>query len=54
VIYFKKTGKRVFKMTPIHHHFELSGWHENKIVRNFSIVTFVGIAIGIVSLMGRI
>jgi phospho-N-acetylmuramoyl-pentapeptide-transferase len=54
VIYFKKTGKRVFKMTPIHHHFELSGWHENKIVRNFSIVTFIGLTIGIVSLIGRI
>lgn len=32
VLYFKKTKKRVFKMTPIHHHFELSGWNEKKIV----------------------
>ena len=30
VVYFKKTGKRVFKMTPIHHHFELSGWTEKE------------------------
>ena len=29
---FKLTGKRVFKMSPLHHHFELSGWSENKIV----------------------
>lgn len=37
---FKLTGKRVFKMSPIHHHFELSGWSENKIVIVFSLVTF--------------
>ena len=53
VLYFKKTGKRVFKMTPIHHHFELSGWHENKIVRNFSIVTVIGVVIGILSMIPR-
>ena len=39
VIYFKKTGKRIFKMAPIHHHFELSGWNENKVVSIFSLVT---------------
>lgn len=39
VISFKTTGKRVFKMSPIHHHFELSGWNENKIVLVFSLVT---------------
>ena len=38
---FKLTGKRVFKMSPIHHHFELSGWSENKIVIVFSLITFV-------------
>ncbi len=41
VAYFKKTGKRIFKMTPIHHHFELSGWSEPKIVLVFSGVTLV-------------
>ena len=41
VVYFKKTGKRIFKMTPIHHHFELSGWNENKIVTVFSIATLL-------------
>lgn len=39
VAYFKKTGKRVFKMAPIHHHFELSGWNENKVVSIFSLIT---------------
>ena len=38
---FKSTGKRIFKMTPIHHHFELSGWSENKIVVIFSLVTLL-------------
>ena len=41
VAFYKKTGKRVFKMAPIHHHFELSGWNENKVVSIFSIVTFL-------------
>ena len=37
VTYFKKTGgKRIFKMAPIHHHFELGGWKETKIVQVFA------------------
>lgn len=47
VAYFKKTGKRIFKMAPIHHHFELSGWKEEKVVSVFSIVTLVLCIIGI-------
>ncbi|MBO4343342.1 MAG: phospho-N-acetylmuramoyl-pentapeptide-transferase, partial [Clostridia bacterium] len=39
VFFFKTTGKRVFKMTPIHHHFEMSGWSEVKIVAVFSLIT---------------
>ena len=40
--YFKLThGKRLFKMAPIHHHFEMSGWSEIKIVSVFSLVTVV-------------
>ena len=40
--YFKLTkGKRLFKMSPIHHHFELSNWSENKIVLVFTFVTFL-------------
>lgn len=38
---FKLTGKRIFKMSPIHHHFELCGWNETKIVKLFSLVTFL-------------
>lgn len=45
--YFKLThGKRIFKMAPIHHHFEMSGWKENKIVVVFSLVNIIGGAIG--------
>ncbi len=41
--YFKLThGKRIFKMAPIHHHFEMSGWKENKIVVVFSLVNILG------------
>lgn len=47
VTFYKKTGKRVFKMAPIHHHFELSGWKEGKIVSVFSIVTLILCIIGI-------
>ena len=47
VAYFKKTGNRVFKMTPIHHHFELSGWKENKIVSVFSLITLMFCIIGL-------
>ncbi len=42
VAWFKKTGKRIFKMSPIHHHFEMSGWSEDKICLVFSVVTFFG------------
>lgn len=47
VAYYKKTGKRIFKMAPLHHHFELSGWSENKVVSIFSIVTTILCVIGI-------
>ena len=47
VVYFKKTGKRIFKMAPLHHHFELSGWKENKVVIVFSLVTLVLCIVGL-------
>lgn len=47
VAYFKKTGNRVFKMAPLHHHFELSGWKESKVVIVFSAVTLVLCIIGL-------
>ncbi len=46
--YFKLTnGKRIFKMAPIHHHFEMSGWKEKKIVIVFSFVNLIGCAAGV-------
>lgn len=47
VLYFKKTGNRFFKMAPLHHHFELSGWGENKVVSIFSIITLILCIIGL-------
>jgi phospho-N-acetylmuramoyl-pentapeptide-transferase len=41
VFFFKLTGKRVFKMSPIHHHFEMCGWGEQKIVFIFTFITLV-------------
>lgn len=48
VISFKTTGKRIFKMSPIHHHFELCGWSEVKVVRVFLTATFIA---GIIALL---
>ncbi|MGN8848706.1 phospho-N-acetylmuramoyl-pentapeptide-transferase [Bariatricus sp. HCP28S3_C2] len=51
VAYFKKTGgKRFFKMTPIHHHFELCGWSETRVVAVFSIVTAILCLIALLAL----
>ncbi|KAB2837872.1 phospho-N-acetylmuramoyl-pentapeptide-transferase, partial [bacterium] len=41
VISFKLTGKRIFKMAPIHHHFELKGWPEPKVIVRFWIISFI-------------
>ncbi|MBQ4308509.1 MAG: phospho-N-acetylmuramoyl-pentapeptide-transferase, partial [Lachnospiraceae bacterium] len=50
VTYFKKTGgKRIFRMTPIHHHFELGGWSENKVVAVFSGITLILCVIGTIA-----
>lgn len=48
VIYFRKTGKRLFRMAPLHHHFELSGWRENKVVAVFSLVTLIASTIAVI------
>lgn len=50
VAYYKKTKKRLFKMAPIHHHFEILGWNENKIVSTFSILTLIASIIGILAI----
>jgi phospho-N-acetylmuramoyl-pentapeptide-transferase len=44
---FKLTGKRIFRMAPIHHHFELKGWHESKVIVRFWII---GIMLALLSL----
>lgn len=51
VLYFKKTGgKRFFRMAPIHHHFELGGWSETRVVAVFSIITALLCLVGLLAL----
>ncbi|MDP3904356.1 MAG: phospho-N-acetylmuramoyl-pentapeptide-transferase, partial [Methylococcaceae bacterium] len=50
---FKMTGKRVFRMAPIHHHFELKGWPEPRVIVRFWIITFIFILIGLATLKLR-
>jgi phospho-N-acetylmuramoyl-pentapeptide-transferase len=50
---FKLRGKRIFKMSPIHHHFELIGWHENKVVIRFWIISLIFAMIGLATLKLR-
>jgi phospho-N-acetylmuramoyl-pentapeptide-transferase len=47
IISFKSTGKRVFRMAPLQHHFELAGWSEVNIVVRFWIVAGICVAIGL-------
>ncbi len=51
VAYYKKTKKRIFKMAPIHHHFEKCGWSEDKIVFVFSVVTFLGCLVAVLPII---
>ncbi len=50
---FKLTGKRVFRMAPLHHHFALKGWAEPKVIVRFWIITFILVLIGLASLKIR-
>jgi phospho-N-acetylmuramoyl-pentapeptide-transferase len=50
---FKLTGKRVFRMAPIHHHFELKGWPEPKIIVRFWIITLILVLLGLATLKVR-
>ena len=50
--YYKLTKKRVFKMAPIHHSFELSGWAETQIVALFSVITAIACFVGYLALVG--
>ena len=53
VVSFKLTGKRVFRMAPLHHHFELKGWAEPKVIVRFWIITVILVLIGLASLKVR-
>ena len=53
VVSFKLTGKRVFKMAPLHHHFELKGWAEPKVIVRFWIITVVLVLLGLATLKLR-
>jgi phospho-N-acetylmuramoyl-pentapeptide-transferase len=53
VLYFKRTGKRVFLMAPIHHHFEKKGWGESQIVIRFWIISLILALIGLATLKLR-
>ena len=50
---FKLTGRRVFRMAPLHHHFELKGWKENQVVVRFWIITMMLVLIGLSTLKLR-
>ncbi len=50
---FKLTGRRIFKMAPIHHHFELKGWPEPKVIARFWIISFVLVLAGLATLKIR-
>ncbi|GFO71623.1 phospho-N-acetylmuramoyl-pentapeptide-transferase [Bathymodiolus japonicus methanotrophic gill symbiont] len=50
---FKLTGKRIFRMAPIHHHFELKGWPEPRVIVRFWIITFILVLIGLATLKLR-
>ncbi len=53
VLSFKLTGKRVFRMAPIHHHFELKGWPEPRVIVRFWIITVILVLIGLATLKLR-
>ena len=50
---FKLTGRRIFRMAPIHHHFELKGWPEPRVIVRFWIITVILVLIGLASLKIR-
>jgi len=47
VAYFRRTGRRIFRMSPLHHHFELSGWEESKVVFRFTVITALCTALSV-------
>jgi phospho-N-acetylmuramoyl-pentapeptide-transferase len=53
VLSFKLRGKRIFKMAPLHHHFELLGWQESKITVRFGIISLILCLLALVTLKLR-
>jgi len=53
VVSYKLTGRRIFRMAPLHHHFELKGWPEPRVIVRFWIITFILVLIGLASLKIR-
>ncbi len=52
VISYQTTGRRIFRMAPLHHHFELIGWPETKVVRSFWLASLIFVLLGILSFKG--
>ena len=50
---YKLTGKRIFRMAPLHHHYELKGWPEPRVIVRFWIITVILVLIGLASLKIR-
>ena len=50
---FKLRGKRIFRMAPLHHHYELKGWKENQVVVRFWIITLILVLLGLSTLKLR-
>ena len=50
---FKLTGRRIFRMAPLHHHFELKGWPEPRVIVRFWIITVILVLVGLSSLKIR-
>lgn len=54
VVYFKAThGKRIFRMAPLHHHFEMGGWSERKLCLVFGLVSALGCIAACIGMLGR-
>jgi phospho-N-acetylmuramoyl-pentapeptide-transferase len=50
---FKLTGKRIFRMAPLHHHFELKGWPEPRVIVRFWVITVILVLVGLATLKVR-
>ena len=50
---FKLTGRRIFRMAPLHHHFELKGWPEPRVIVRFWVITVILVLIGLATLKVR-